>query len=328
MWKSRWWLALPLALTGLLSLGTSQSQAGTVHDNAGMFSREAVAKANAELSKIERNLKLDVNIETIPSLDGEQISEVALRHAKRSGSSGLFVLLAKDDSKIWTLPSIAYEKTLAGREDTIRRAFTSEFKKQDFDGGLLSGVAAIGSEASKARAEYGSLEQAPPHGNRNVARAGGVPVRRARGGFGLGSLIWIGILVLGVMFVVRMIGALFGAGRSQQGYGPQGRMGGPGYGPGYGGGGGGGFMSGLLGGLGGAVAGNWLYDQFSGRHGGNYSDTTGSDAGAGTDTSPSEGWGADAGGGGSWGGGDAGGGGDWGGGGGGDWGGGGGGGDW
>jgi uncharacterized protein len=49
-------------------------------------------------------------------------------------------------------------------------------------------------------------------------------------------------------------------------------MGGPGYGaPGYGapgyGGGGGGFMSGLLGGLGGAVAGNWLYDQFSGgRH--------------------------------------------------------------
>ena len=36
----------------------------------------------------------------------------------------------------------------------------------------------------------------------------------------------------------------------------------------YGGGRGGGFFSGLFGGLGGALAGNWLYDQFSGRHGG------------------------------------------------------------
>ena len=45
--------------------------------------------------------------------------------------------------------------------------------------------------------------------------------------------------------------------------------GGPGYFGGGGGGGyggrGGGFLSGMLGGLGGAVAGNWLYDQFSGR---------------------------------------------------------------
>ena len=58
---------------------------------------------------------------------------------------------------------------------------------------------------------------------------------------------------------------------------------GPGYGgPGYGGGGGGGFMSSLFGGIGGAMAGNWLYDQFSGRHhGGNVDSTSytpGSDA--------------------------------------------------
>ena len=49
----------------------------------------------------------------------------------------------------------------------------------------------------------------------------------------------------------------------------QGMGGGPGYygGAGYGGGRGG-FFSSVLGGLGGALAGNWLYDQFSGgRHG-------------------------------------------------------------
>jgi hypothetical protein len=97
----------------------------------------------------------------------------------------------------------------------------------------------------------------------------------------------------------------------------------------------------MLGGLGGALAGNWLYDQFSGRHGG-YSGADaahssdygsaypdqGGDAIVGADDDPSGGasW-DDAGtadtGGGDWGGG----GGDWGGGGG-DWGGGGGGGDW
>ena len=96
--------------------------------------------------------------------------------------------------------------------------------------------------------------------------------------------------------------------------------------PGYGGRGGG-FLSSLFGGIGGAMAGNWLYDQFSGRHhGGDYADNTshgadvgnqgtGSDAG-GSDWSGGGAvgdWGGDAGGGGDWGGGGDGGGGDWGG---------------
>ncbi len=114
------------------------------------------------------------------------------------------------------------------------------------------------------------------------------------------------------------------------------------------GGRGGGFFSGMLGGLGGALAGNWLYDQFSGRHS-NYGSADaastdyssgvpgqGGDAIVGADDDPGggtswdDGAGADTGGGdwggggGDWGGGDGGGdwgggGGDWGGGGGGDW---------
>jgi uncharacterized protein len=103
-------------------------------------------------------------------------------------------------------------------------------------------------------------------------------------------------------------------------------------------------MSSMFGGIGGALAGNWLYDQFSGRHhdssmgqATNYDPTAGAGSPgetAGPDyVTPGDGgadWGGDAGGdvgggGGDWGGGDTGGGGDWGGGGGGDWGGGGGG---
>jgi len=77
-------------------------------------------------------------------------------------------------------------------------------------------------------------------------------------------------------------------------------------------------MSSLFGGIGGALAGNWLYDQFSGRHGGGgFGESSTSGDAAGTDAGGAD-WsgGADAGGAG-WGG-------DWGGGGGGDWGGGGG----
>ena len=102
----------------------------------------------------------------------------------------------------------------------------------------------------------------------------------------------------------------------------------------------------MLGGLGGALAGNWLYDQFSGRHGGPghtdagsyvptestsaYDPTGDAPVGADDDGGMGASWGDDPGAadtGGDWSGGD--GGGDWGGGGG-DWGGGGGdgGGDW
>ena len=95
------------------------------------------------------------------------------------------------------------------------------------------------------------------------------------------TILLIGGGILAVFLILRVLGGLFGR-SSGAGYPNQaGGMGmprpgmGPGGGPGYYGGGGGyggrpggGFFSSLLGGLGGAMAGNWLYDQMSGRHGG------------------------------------------------------------
>ncbi len=85
------------------------------------------------------------------------------------------------------------------------------------------------------------------------------------------TLIWIVLGILAVFVVIRLLGALFSGGNrggypGQRAMGPGGPGYGQGYGPGYGGGGGGGFMSSMFGGIGGALAGNWLYDQFSGRH--------------------------------------------------------------
>lgn len=318
--KPRWLLALPVAVA--VMLGASGAQASTIRDTAGMFSPDAVRQAQAQLDKIEREYQLPTTIETIETLDGEPVAEVAIDHAKRSGTHGIYILIAKREKAFDIAVSNHYQRALdKTRERAIRAKFLEGFKAKDFDAGLLAGVKAIGTEASEARATYGTLREEVP-----AARRVGVPLRRAAGGggvgFGLGSLVGIALAIVGVLFVVRLLGSLFG-GAAGGGY-----AGGPGRMGAYGaGGGGGGFMSSLFGGLGGALAGNWLYDQFSGRHHGGYGDNTSYDQGSVADPgAPADDWsGGNVSGG--WGdSGDAGGG-DWGGGGG-DWGGGGGGGDW
>jgi uncharacterized protein len=323
MWKPKWLLALalPLAMAATASLGTAR--ASSVRDEAGMFSPAAVQKAEADLNRIEREFQVPVTIETIPSLEGQDIADVSLSHARRASSQGIFILIAKKEHKLYDRVTRSFNRAIgADRQRAIRDAFDAGFAKGDFDAGLAQGVQKIGSEVSAASAELGRLRSAAPA---PVPGRPGMPVRRGnQGGFGLGSLLGIGLVIIGVLFFFRLIGSLF---RGGGGYAPGPMMGGrPGYGPGYGGGGGG-FMSSLFGGIGGAMAGNWLYDQFSGRHQGGTTDSTsyGGDAGA---APQGDEWAGGSGGGG----GDAGGGGgDWGGGGGGDWGGGdggGGGGDW
>ena len=318
MMKPRWLLALPLALAATIG----SARASAVRDGAGLFSPDAVKKAEAELNRVERESGVTTTIETIESLKGGSIDEVSLEHAKQSRTNGLYLLISKEPHKIYARATRQYGRVLnATREKAIYQAFGTEFAQGDFDAGLLAGVQKIDDTVLTAAAN-GDL---PRHAAGVPVAAGrNVPNRRGGGGgFGLGSLLGLGLIVLVVLFVLRLLGSLFN--RSGGGYagGGPGRMGGPGYGPGYGGGGGGGgMMSSIFGGLGGALAGNWLYDQMSGRHGGGYVDNSAAGGQAPADTGAGD-WDGGTGAGGDWGGGGGGGGGDWGGGGGG-----GGGGDW
>ena len=347
MTRLRWWLALPALLVATSGLAT----AAEIKDTAGLFSPEAVKKAESELDRLVREYTVPIRVETMESLNGSNIDDVLKQHAKAVDAHGLYILIAKKERKTEVGESLSYAKYLTRpRTLAIREAINREFAKKDFDAGLLKGIDKMDSTLSEARAEAGgSLRPTAPAGRRAQAPA---PVGRAVPGRpssfgGMGMLLSIGLGLLAVFIVIRLLGALFSRGQggyagNQRAMGPGGMGGGPGYGPGYGGGGGGGggFMSSMFGGIGGALAGNWLYDQFSGRHHdssvgqSNYDPGVGaSEAPANDDfTTPGDGggdWGGGggdaAGGGGDWGGGDAGGGGDWGGGGGGDWGGGGGG---
>lgn len=300
---SRWLLAVPLALTA--TLFSARLEAASVRDSAGLFRRESVEKADRELDRIEESSRVPVTVETIDSLNGLPINEVLIDHARRAGAEGLYVLIAKKEEKIWVLSSARFGALNGAPSASVKDAFINGgLKTRDFDGALLAGVRAIGEEIGSAKVP--------------AAPAGARPVRRNQpnGGFGLGSLLSLGLLVFGGLFLFRLLGNLFNRGPQGYAQGRPGMMGRPGYG---GGAGGGGFMSGLFGGLGGAIAGNWLYDQFRGGHHGNSGYDQSASHGFGQDAGTGDQWSSTAGSGGDWSGG-----GDWGGGSGGDWGGGGG----
>jgi hypothetical protein len=345
-------VATSLALLALMA--APAAMASSVRDHAHMFSSEAVEKAQAQLNRLERATHVPVVIETINKVPGlardasrkehqDAINALAVRNDNAIKDEGLYYLISKEDhlnSNILVRERFARLLPESARTK-IGRAFLEGFRNGDFDAGLLHGVQALegaleGSVIKPRAAEV-------PHGLPVAAR------HRGEGSSTMGTFLLIILGIFGVLLVLRLLGGLFGRsagagypgqmGMGQPGMGPgPGGYGGPGYG--YGGRGGG-LFSGILGGLGGALAGNWLYDQFSGRHSGgmtsadamhstDYGADQGGDASVGADDNPAGGTSWDDGGGGDTGGGDwGGGGGDWGGGGG-DWGGGGGGGggDW
>jgi uncharacterized membrane protein YgcG len=340
----RWLLAISVALAAMVV--TTTAEAATIRDSAGMFSPAVVKKLEADLERLERATKIPVVIETIDAIPGldkdaskavrsKAIEQLAVKRDQAIRDEGVYLLISKQD-RVFSRALIRerYAALLPiETRDAIRDALIAEFKKGDYDAGLTRAVETIEHSLQKATVA-----------NRGVKAPGVLPRRAAAGQSTMGTFLMILLGIVGVLIVLRVLGGLLNR-SGNAGY--PGQMGGmqrPGMGPGqgyyggggggYGGGGGGGFFSSLMGGIGGAVAGNWLYDQFSGRHGNvNSSDMYSHDAGAGI---PDQGGDAiigaddDPGGGTSWddGGGNDAGGGDWGGGGGGDWGGGGGGGDW
>jgi uncharacterized membrane protein YgcG len=358
MMNLRWLHAIPVVLGA--TLVAASAQGATVRDRAGMFSKDVVQKAQARLERLQRATGIPIVIETIEAIPGidqdaskaerrQAIESLAKRRDQAIDTEGIYLLMSRDDHVIST---VLVRKRYAAllpieKRDAIIDALTEGFKKKDYDGGLTRAVETIeqsleGASGGKHAARVPVVLGAPVQHRVAGERAAAGP-----------SMFWTFILIIagifGVLFVLRLIGGLMGRssgagypGRAGMGMPGPGMGGAPGYG-GYGyGGRGGGFFSGMLGGLGGALAGNWLYDQFSGRHGhvtsadaasaADYTSGTpdqGGDAIVGADDNPGggtswdDGGAADTGGGdwggggGDWGGGD--GGGDWGGGGGGDW---------
>jgi len=125
-----------------------------VRDTAGMFSADAVRAARDALAKTERTIGVPVLIETVETLKGETIDEVATRLARRSGAQGVFILIARKETKIEVLASRRYTEALPRPARTkVRSAFIEGFRKKNFDDGLREGIAALDAELASARSE-------------------------------------------------------------------------------------------------------------------------------------------------------------------------------
>ena len=276
----------PLLLLAIAFPAATRVEASEIRDRAGMFSPEAVKKAQSELDQIERRTRIPVVIETIDSIPGleksapnnarrKAIDELAVSRMEKERDAGVYLLISRRDRVLSNV--LVRSKDAARLPEHTRIAIFNDlldhFKEKRFDEGLLGAVAHL--ERSLTASPGGRVNGRVPAAPVPGGRADNVHGAR----FGVGSLLMIGLGIFAVLILLRALGGLFG--RSSGGYSSPMGMGGmprPGMGPGPGGYGqpgyggygaprGGGFFSGMLGGLGGALAGNWLYDQFSGRHG-------------------------------------------------------------
>ncbi|MEO6811672.1 MAG: TPM domain-containing protein [Isosphaeraceae bacterium] len=277
-----------------------------VRDQANMFSAETVQQAEQTLREVYLNTGWQVIVQTVESLDGQNINNRALKDAKASQVHGLYFLISKNDRTFRPVPSESAQRVFTLEMTTkLNTALTESFKQGRFDQGLLDAVAQIKtaaaatpSAAAPAFAEPKPAAEAPVAPPAPVVNKGGFP---KIGNLGMPEVLILGVGVLALLWI---LGKVFRRPQPQamqpgSGYAPAGvppyeppspgpgvrpagSVGNPGHGygpqPGYPQqpgnygppsqqvGGGAGFMSGVLGGLGGAVVGNILYDKFGRPH--------------------------------------------------------------
>ncbi|MDT8420046.1 MAG: TPM domain-containing protein [Desulfuromonadales bacterium] len=134
-------------------------KAGYVNDRASLVSAPVRLKLEQFLRQFEETDSTQLVVLTIPSLEGEVLEQYALKVAEswgigqRGKDNGALLLIAEQERKVRIEVGYGLEgkltDLLAGR--IIDQEITPRFKKGDFDGGIVAGVAAM---AEVVRGEY------------------------------------------------------------------------------------------------------------------------------------------------------------------------------
>ena len=215
-----------------------------VMDLAGVISAETRARLNAYLKELEQKTGAQMVILTVDSLDGASIDDFSIQMAhdrwklgQKGKDNGLLLVVAIKDKKYRIEVGYGLEGTLP---DSLvgsigRQYLVPYFRKGDYGAGIFN--ASLEMVKTIAAAQGVEITGMP--------KAAGVRYKK-KSGFGLGDLIWFGILLV---FIVPFL--IFRSFTRPRGY-----WGGGGFGGGFGGGGfGGGGDSGFGGGGGGGFGG-------------------------------------------------------------------------
>lgn len=221
---------------------------GRVNDYANVLQPNQAQSLEAQLAQLERDTGHQVAVLTIPTLDGEDLEGFSIRVAeswkigKKGFDNGAILLVAVKDRRLRLEVGYGLEGIMP---DAIAKRITADyvvpyFRRQDYAGGIVAGIAAIDKILRK--------EPLPESARKKVQSRGG--------NLSFPLMIAITLVVLGLM--------AFSANANRQRSGmwaTRGRRQGPTIFGGPGGWGGGGFSGG--GGFGGGGS-----DSFSGGGGG------------------------------------------------------------
>jgi uncharacterized protein len=127
------------------------SLTGYVNDGAGLLSPQGKADLESKLAQLEKDTTAQVFVATVKSLEGYSIEDYANRLfekwkiGQKDKNNGVLLLVSLDDRKMWIEIGYGLEPVITdGRAGRIRDAdVIPMFKKNDYEGGIKAGTAAI-----------------------------------------------------------------------------------------------------------------------------------------------------------------------------------------
>lgn len=117
-----------------------------VRDAAEVFGSHASRQAQEDLSRIHREYHVPVRIETVKTLDGARVADVARRRARSVETRQLYILVARDERDVGV---VAAREGPASRlsdqqQEQIGQAFLGPLQAGHADAALYRGLEAIG----------------------------------------------------------------------------------------------------------------------------------------------------------------------------------------
>lgn len=136
---------------------------GRVNDYAGMLSPATAQQLEGSLVAFENEQSTQIVVLTIASLENEALEEYSIRVAEQwkighqGVDNGAILLVARNERKIRIEVGYGLEGSLTDLTSgkIIRNVIVPEFKKGDFDGGILAGVTAM---MGAVRGEYSAAD--------------------------------------------------------------------------------------------------------------------------------------------------------------------------
>lgn len=124
-----------------------------IRDRGAIFGREATLRALEALREVRARHDASVMVETVQSLDGAWVADVAQRRARNARSDQLYVLVAREERDVGLIGARHGTTSHLNDQDreTIRLAFLRPFQEGKADEAILQGVRAIGMTLDAAR---------------------------------------------------------------------------------------------------------------------------------------------------------------------------------